>query len=191
MSDNPLIRRIEAILFTRDTAISLENLAKALGVSVDEVAVSMLELKQDYESRAMEVKQVASGWRLQLREEYHQDIIALTDAQPTRYSRAFWETLAFIAYHQPVTRAQIDQVRGVSTSSGVYKQLFDLDWIEVIGQKETVGRPDLLATTKRFLDDFSLKSPLDLPPLSNPQLTAPEPSSDNLFAPPEPETPSS
>lgn len=184
MSYAPLSRRIEAILFTRQEPISLDSIAKALCVPIDEVALSMVELKQEYEDRAMEVVQVATGFRLQLREAFHSDIATLNEAQPTRYSRAFWETLAFIAYHQPVTRAQIDHVRGVSTSASVYKQLFDLDWIAVVGQKETVGRPDLLATTKRFLEDFSLKSPSDLPPLSNPDLTQPNNFNDNnLFAP--------
>ena len=126
---------------------------------------ALAELAARYEASAMEPVRLAGGWRLQLRPAYFPAVAAFTEAQPVRFSRAFWETLAFIAYHQPVTRAEIDAVRGVTTSSGIYRQLFDLEWIEVIGTKEVPGRPELLATTAQFLSDFSVASLEDLPAL--------------------------
>ena len=155
-----LSRRIEAILFTRDEAVSEALLAQALDVSEDAIRAALLALEARYEASAMMLVRLAGGWRLQLR-----PVAAFAEAQPARFSRAFWETLAFIAYHQPVTRAEIDAVRGVTTSSGIYRQLFELEWIEVIGTKEVPGRPELLATTGQFLSDFSVASLEDLPAL--------------------------
>lgn len=163
--NRPLYRRIEALLFTREQALTLSTLSLALAVDQVEIEQGLQELATRYQDSAMEVVRVASGYRLQLRRAYFEDIQALAESQPPRYSRAFWETLAFIAYHQPVTRADIDAVRGVTTSSGIYRQLFDLEWIIVSGQREVPGRPELLATTQTFLDDFGLASPQDLPTL--------------------------
>lgn len=160
-----LSRRIEAILFTRDEAVSTAQLAQALATSEDAVRTALDDLVARYETSAMTLVQVKDGWRLQLRSDYFEAVAAFAEAQPVRYSRAFWETLAYIAYHQPVTRAEIDAVRGVTTSSGIYRQLFDLEWIEVIGTKEVPGRPELLATTTQFLNDFSVASLDALPAL--------------------------
>lgn len=160
-----LSRRIEAILFTRDEAVSAAQLAQALATSEDAVRTALDDLATRYETSAMTLVQVKDGWRLQLRSDYFEAVAAFAEAQPVRYSRAFWETLAYIAYHQPVTRAEIDAVRGVTTSSGIYRQLFDLEWIEVIGTKEVPGRPELLATTTQFLNDFSVASLDALPAL--------------------------
>lgn len=157
--------RIEALLFTREQALSSKTLALALNATEAEIEAALQILSQRYADSAMAVVKVASGWRLQLKEAYFGDILALAEAQPPRYSRAFWETLAYIAYHQPVTRAEIDAVRGVASSSGIYRQLFDLEWIEVVGRREVPGRPELLATTTAFLDDFGLDSPAALPPI--------------------------
>ena len=160
-----LSRRIEAILFTRDEAVSAAQLAQALATIEDAVRSALDDLTTRYETSAMTLVQVKDGWRLQLRSDYFEAVAAFAEAQPVRYSRAFWETLAYIAYHQPVTRAEIDAVRGVTTSSGIYRQLFDLEWIEVIGTKEVPGRPELLATTTQFLNDFSVASLDALPAL--------------------------
>ena len=160
-----LSRRIEAILFTRDEAVSEALLAQALDVSEDAIHAALLVLEARYEASAMMLVRLAGGWRLQLRPAFFPAVAAFAEAQPARFSRAFWETLAFIAYHQPVTRAEIDAVRGVTTSSGIYRQLFELEWIEVIGTKEVPGRPELLATTAQFLSDFSVASLEDLPAL--------------------------
>ena len=142
-----LSRRIEAILFTRDEAVSEALLAQALDVSEDAIRAALLVLEARYEASAMMLVRLAGGWRLQLRPAF------------------FPAVAAFIAYHQPVTRAEIDAVRGVTTSSGIYRQLFELEWIEVIGTKEVPGRPELLATTAQFLSDFSVASLEDLPAL--------------------------
>ena len=158
-----LSARIEALLFTRDTPLTEVVLAQTLAASSDDISAALAELAARYEHSAMAVVRVAGGWRLQLREAYFADLQALSDREPPRYSRAFWETLAYIAYHQPCTRADIDAVRGVSTSSGVYRQLFDLGWIRVCGHREVPGRPELLATSGDFLDDFALKALDELP----------------------------
>lgn len=161
----PLARRIEALLFTRESGLSVSALALALDADNAEIRAALAALQVAYDHSAMEVREVASGWRLQLRPAHFADIQALAESQPPRYSRAFWETLAYIAYHQPVTRAEIDAVRGVNTGSGIYRQLFDLGWIVVAGRREVPGRPELLATTAEFLDDFSLVSLDGLPAL--------------------------
>lgn len=161
--NHPLSTRIEALLFTRDTPLTEAVLAQALMASGDDVAQALAELAARYEHSAMAVVRVAGGWRLQLREAYFADLQALSDREPPRYSRAFWETLAYIAYHQPCTRADIDAVRGVNTSSAIYRQLFDLGWIRVCGHREVPGRPELLATSGDFLNDFALKALEDLP----------------------------
>lgn len=163
MMSNPLSARIEALLFTRDTPLTEAMLAQALHVSGEAISEALAALQSRYHDSAMAVVRVAGGWRLQLREAYFDDLQALADSQPPRYSRAFWETLAFIAYHQPCTRADIDAVRGVNTSSGIYRQLFDLEWIRVCGHREVPGRPELLATTADFLNDFALAALDDLP----------------------------
>ena len=160
-----LSRRIEAILFTRDEAVSAAQLAQALATTENAVRTALDDLAARYETSAMTLVHIKDGWRLQLRSDYFEAVAAFAEAQPVRYSRAFWETLAYIAYHQPVTRAEIDAVRGVTTSSGIYRQLFDLEWIEVIGTKEVPGRPELLATTTQFLNDFSVASLDALPAL--------------------------
>lgn len=163
---NTLANRIEALLFTRNSGLSVNDIAQALNTDKTAVVAALNELMKRYESSAISVVEIASGWRLQVRPDYFSDICALNHMQPVTYSRAFWETLAYIVYHQPVTRAEIDRVRGVTTNTRIYQQLFDLGWIVVAGQKEVVGRPDLLATTRAFLDDFGVQTLAELPPLS-------------------------
>lgn len=165
---HPIAARIEALLFTRESPLALTTIAQVLDVSASEVKAGLDDLALRYADGAMEIAEVADGFRLQLRAAYYDDVQALENREPPRYSRAFWETLAYIAYHQPCTRAEIDAVRGVNTSSGIYRQLFDLEWIRVVGHRELPGRPELLATTRDFLNDFSLKALDELPPLPDP-----------------------
>lgn len=160
-----LENRLEVILFTRDEAISAKLLAESLHANYAQVLEALVQLQQRYQATSLELIEVASGWRLQTKADYFADIAEVYAVQVPKYSRAFWETLAYIAYHQPVTRADIDAVRGVTTSSSVYRQLFDLEWIAVNGHREVPGRPELLTTTAQFLDDFALKKASDLPPL--------------------------
>ena len=123
------------------------------------------ELDRDCEGRPVELKRVASGYRLQVRAAYSPWVSRLFEERPGRYSRAFLETLAIIAYRQPVTRGDIEDIRGVAVSSSIIKTLQEREWIHVVGHKEVPGRPALLATTGRFLDYFNLTSLSDLPPL--------------------------
>ena len=121
------------------------------------------ELQHDWQDRGVELVQIASGWRFQTRPEMRVFLDRLNPEKPPRYSRAVLETLAIIAYRQPVTRGDIEDIRGVTVGSQIVKQLEDRGWIEEIGYRETVGRPALLATTRQFLDDLGLQSLADLP----------------------------
>jgi segregation and condensation protein B len=134
----------------------------------DTLKVLLQELQQDWALRGVELVQVASGWRFQSRPEMREYLDKLHPEKPPRYSRATLETLAIIAYRQPVTRGDIEDIRGVTVNSLIVKQLEDRGWVEVIGHRETVGRPALLATTRQFLDDLGLKSLDQLPVLDDP-----------------------
>jgi segregation and condensation protein B len=130
---------------------------------------SLLEsLQLDWTQRGVELVQVASGWRFQSRPELREYLDRLHPEKPPKYSRAAMETLAIIAYRQPVTRGDMEDIRGVTINSLVIKQLEDRGWVEVIGHRETVGRPALFATTRQFLDDLGLASLDQLPTLDNP-----------------------
>jgi segregation and condensation protein B len=132
----------------------------------------LLSLQQDWTHKGVELVQVASGWRFQSRPEMRGYLDKLHPEKPPRYSRAVLETLAIIAYRQPVTRGDIEDIRGVTVNSLIIKQLEDRGWIEEIGHRETVGRPALLATTRQFLDDLGLKSLDGLPMLDEPEAQA-------------------
>ena len=134
----------------------------------DTLKVLLQELQQDWALRGVELVQVASGWRFQSRPEMRQYLDKLHPEKPQRYSRATLETLAIIAYRQPVTRGDIEDIRGVTVNSLIIKQLEDRGWVEVIGHRETVGRPALFATTRQFLDDLGLQSLDQLPVLDDP-----------------------
>ncbi|MDY0012756.1 MAG: SMC-Scp complex subunit ScpB [Rhodocyclaceae bacterium] len=124
------------------------------------------ELRTDWEGRGVELIQVASGWRFQTRPEYQVYLDRLKEEKPPRYSRAVLETLAIIAYRQPVTRGDIEDIRGVMVSPNIIKTLESRGWIDVVGHREVPGRPALFATTRRFLDDLGLRSLTELPPLT-------------------------
>ena len=131
----------------------------------DTVKMLLLELQQDWALRGVELVQVATGWRFQSRPEMREYLDRLHPEKPPRYTRATLETLAIIAYRQPVTRGDIEDIRGVTVNSLIIKQLEDRGWVEVIGHRETVGRPALFATTRQFLDDLGLQSLDQLPTL--------------------------
>ena len=122
-------------------------------------------IQQDWQQRGLELVNVASGWRMQSRPEMRDFLDRLHPEKPPKYSRAAMETLAIIAYRQPVTRGDMEDIRGVTVNSLVIKQLEDRGWVEVIGHRETVGRPMLFATTRQFLDDLGIASLDQLPPL--------------------------
>lgn len=133
----------------------------------DTLKLLLHELQQDWALRGVELAQVASGWRFQSRPEMREYLDRLNPEKPPRYSRATLETLAIIAYRQPVTRGDIEDIRGVTVNSLIIKQLEDRGWVEVIGHRETVGRPSLFATTRQFLDDLGLQSLDQLPMLED------------------------
>ena len=137
-------------------------------LTLDTLKELLLELQHDWTERGMELVELASGWRFQSRPEMREYLDRLHPEKPPRYSRATLETLAIIAYRQPVTRGDIEDIRGVTVNSLLLKQLEDRGWIEVIGHRSTVGRPALFATTRHFLDDLGLASLDQLPPMDNP-----------------------
>ncbi|PTQ89563.1 SMC-Scp complex subunit ScpB [Agitococcus lubricus] len=161
---------IEGAIFAHSTPLSLDDLA-VLFVEEERPTRSQLsalikEIQQDYHQRPLELVEIASGYRFQVRAQFSPWISKLWQDKPPRLSRAMLETLAIIAYRQPVTRAEIEAIRGVVVSTQIIKALFDRDWIAVVGHRDVPGRPALLATTREFLDAFSLKSLADLPPLA-------------------------
>lgn len=153
-------RVLETALICSPQPVAVRDLEllfeQALGI--DTLKSLLLELQQDWAGRGMELVQVANGWRFQSRPEMRVYLDRLHPEKPLRYSRATLEILAIIAYRQPVTRGDIEEVRGVTANSLIIKQLEERGWVEVIGHRETVGRPALLATTRQFLDDLGLHS---------------------------------
>ena len=134
--------------------------------SVEQVINALQSLQQDYQDRGIELVEVSSGWRIQIRNYCIDFVSRLWQERPSRYSRALLETLALIAYRQPITRGEIEEIRGVAVSSTIMRTLHDRNWIRVVGHREVPGRPELLATTKDFLDYFGLKSLDELPTLA-------------------------
>lgn len=135
------------------------------GVGADTIKILLEELRQDWDGRGIEIVSLASGWRFQSRPEMKSYLDRLSPEKPPKYSRATLETLAIIAYRQPVTRGDIEEIRGVAVNSQTIKMLEDRGWIDVVGHREVVGRPALLGTTRQFLDDLGLASLSQLPPL--------------------------
>jgi len=159
---------LEAALLTSATPLSLDDMSRLFSERIERATFRMLldELKQDWLARSplsMELVQVASGWRFQAVAELAPFLSRLNPERPQRYSRAAMETLAIIAYRQPVTRGDIEEIRGVAVNPNTMRQLQERDWIDIVGQRDVPGRPALYATTKTFLDDLNLKSLADLP----------------------------
>ncbi len=158
---------LETALICSQQPLALRDLRALFdeAVSADTIKFLLQELQADWAQRGVQLVQVASGWRFQSRPEMRIWLDRLVPEKPARYSRATLETLAIIAHRQPVTRGDIEDIRGVVVGSLIIKQLEDRGWIEVIGHRETVGRPALFATTRQFLDDLGLQSIADLPQL--------------------------
>ncbi|MBU9488028.1 SMC-Scp complex subunit ScpB [Burkholderia multivorans] len=161
---------LETALICAQEPLKLGDLRKlfADGVSADTVRTLLEDLKQDWSGRGVELVALASGWRFQSKPAMRHFLDRLHPEKPPKYSRAVLETLAIIAYRQPVTRGDIEEIRGVTVNTQVVKQLEDRNWIEVIGHRDVPGRPALYATTKQFLDDLGLKALDDLPALEEP-----------------------
>jgi segregation and condensation protein B len=158
-------RVLETSLLCAQQPLSVRDMRALLddAVSADSIKLMLSGLQQEWSLRGVELVALASGWRFQSRPEMRQFLDRLHPEKPPRYARATLETLAIIAYRQPVTRGDIEDIRGVAVNSLTIKQLADRGWVEAIGHRDTVGRPALLATTRHFLDDFGLESLDQLP----------------------------
>lgn len=158
---------LETALLTSTEPLPLSELKKLSEVSLDNKQMEALleELAQDWNGRGVELSRVASGWRFRARPEMQQYLDRLNPQKPPRYSRAVLETLAIVAYHQPVTRGDIEEIRGVAVSAQILKTLEARGWVEVVGTRDAPGKPELFATTKQMLDDLNLRALSDLPSL--------------------------
>ncbi len=166
-------RALEAALLAASEPMAINELKRIFDgqVSVDTIRNLLDEVRLEWAGRSVELATVASGYRFRIKPEYQKYLDKLSNDKPLKYSRAVLETLAIIAYRQPVTRGDIEDIRGVAVSPHILKTLEDRGWIDEIGHRETVGRPALFATTKHFLDDLNLHSLEELPPLHELQAT--------------------
>ena len=174
---------IEGALLAAGRPLTLDELADLFDLTdrpaLEELGEAVQALRADCEGRGFEVREVASGYRLQVRQELSPWIARLWEEKPARYSRAMLETLAIIAYRQPITRGDIEEVRGVAVNPNIIRTLQERDWVRIVGHRDVPGRPELLATTRQFLDYFGLKGLDDLPSLAeikdfeqvNPEMT--------------------
>jgi segregation and condensation protein B len=162
-----LKRVLEAVLLAAQQPLTLNDLKKVFAGELggDVLRILLGEIRDEWAERPLELVQVASGWRFRTRAEFLPYLDRLNPEKPPKYSRAVLETLAIIAYRQPVTRGDIEEIRGVTVATQVIRTLEERGWIDVVGHRDTPGRPALLATTKKFLDDLSLRSVSELPPL--------------------------
>ena len=169
LPDNParLKRVLEAVLLSAQQPLTPLELKKVFleEIGTDVLRVLLDEIRIEWTDRPLELVQIASGWRFRTRAEYLPYLERLNPERPPKYSRAVLETLAIIAYRQPVTRGDIEDIRGVTVASQIIKVLEERGWVDVVGHRDTPGRPALLATTKKFLDDLGLRSVTELPPL--------------------------
>ena len=157
---------IEAALLSSDEPLKVQDLMSLFeGISSAQVKILIDQLNAEYKNRCIEIVEVSSGYRISTKKEVNEILIPLWELKPQKLSRAMYETIALIAYRQPITRGEIEEIRGVSVSANIIKNLFEKEWIKVVGHKDTLGKPALLATTAKFLDSFNLKKISDLPPL--------------------------
>src|SRR5258706_5190893 len=182
MNEQYIKNVVEAGLLAAGRSLGREELAALFGESerpgTAAIRASLAALEADYAGRGLELKETASGVRIQVRREFATEVSRLRPERPQRYSRALLETLALIAYRQPITRAEIEAVRGVAVNSDIVRTLLERGWVRVVGHRELPGRPELLGTTREFLDYFGLRAVDELPPLAelraladvNPQL---------------------
>ena len=171
MDDAEIKCFVEAALLAAGRPLSIDQLRQLFddGSIPEKSALrkAISDLIEDYEDRGFSITEVASGFRLQIRSNMSERLHKLWEERPPRYSRALFETLALIAYRQPITRGEIEAIRGVSVSSNIVRSLMERDWIHVVGHRDVPGRPAMFGTTKSFLDYFGLKKLDDLPPLAD------------------------
>ncbi len=172
MAKLALPHMISALLFAADKPLDIATIQHCLPTSItaEDIIAALQHIQQTYTAQqSLDLVEVATGWRLQIKQQFAPLIHTLWQEKPSKYSPALLETLALIAYKQPITRSEIEYIRGVQASSSIIRTLFEHNWIRVIGQRDVPGKPSLLATTKEFLDHFGLQSVNDLPPLKPPQ----------------------
>jgi len=176
MTGPPLVQVVEAALLAAGEPLPIERLVGLFGDGEappqEAVREALAGLERDYRGRGIELVEVAGGFRIQVRREVAPWVARLWEERPARYSRALLETLALIAYRQPITRGEIEDIRGVVVSTNIVRTLLERDWVRVVGHRDVPGRPALYATTRRFLDYFGLRSLDELPPLA--EIRAPE-----------------
>ena len=170
MSDHPLSNAIEAVLLAAGRPVTVDQILELFDEHerppAEDVAAAIASLAERYADSGIELREVASGWRVQVRQQFAGTVSRLWQERPSRYSRALLETLSLIAYRQPITRGEIEDIRGVTVASTIMRTLQERNWIRVVGYREVPGRPELLGTTREFLDYFGLKSLDDLPTLA-------------------------
>lgn len=171
MEAERLKRILEAVLLAAGRPLSVADLERMLAAESeppprDAIRRALADLGEEWSARSLVLQEVASGFRAQVRDEFEPWVARLWEEKPPRYSRALLETLAIIAYRQPVTRSEIEDIRGVSVSTQIMRTLSERDWIRVVGHRDTPGRPAMYATTRQFLDHFNLKTLDQLPPIS-------------------------
>lgn len=175
MTENEIIRVLETALLCAEQPMPVQELRKLFAVydmSNDDIRRHLAILQRDWEDRGLELVSLSSGWRFQSRPEMQRYLAQLNPSRPPRYSRAVLETLAIIAWRQPVTRGDIEDIRGVTVSSQIVRTLEERGWIEVLGYRDAPGRPALLGTTRQFLDDLGLRALDDLPRLESQEMMA-------------------
>ena len=170
MNDQYVKNVVEAALLAAGRPLTMDELVNVFderdGSNAEEVRGAIAALTADYETRGLELLEVASGYRIQIRAGVAQPVSRLWQERPAKYSRALLETLALVAYRQPITRGEIEQIRGVAVNPNIIKTLLERSWIRVVGHRDVPGKPELLGTTREFLDYFSLKKLDDLPTLA-------------------------
>lgn len=170
MEKMQLKKILEGAIFAAGESVTIERMTKLFSedeqVTVNQIKEALTELKEDCKDRAYHLKAVSSGYRFQVNADLSSWMLKLWEEKPPKYSKAVLETLALVAYRQPATRADVEEIRGVSSSSHIFKTLLDRDWIKVVGHKDVPGRPSLYATSRQFLDYFNLQSLEELPTLA-------------------------
>ena len=172
MSESYIKNVVEAALLAAGKSLPVADIAalfseeEAARPPEEKILAALQQLGEEYAQRALELKHTASGWRVQVRGDFAPEISRLWPERPSKYSRALLETLALIAYRQPITRGEIETVRGVAVNPNIIKTLQERNWVRVVGTRDVPGRPEILGTTKEFLDYFGLRSLDELPPLA-------------------------
>jgi segregation and condensation protein B len=170
MSDHPLCNVVEAVLMAAGRPVTIDQMLELFEEHERPAAAdlrdALADLDRRFEGTGIEIHEVSSGWRVQVRQQYSATVSRLWQERPSRYSRALLETLSLIAYRQPITRGEIEDIRGVTVASTIMRTIQERGWIRVVGHREVPGHPELLGTTREFLDYFGLKSLDDLPTLA-------------------------